>query len=380
MHPNARLAVERRQRFLAMPGQPAARVVAFQPANKAYLSGYHSMTHDVAPAYCSAAVMQGSALALVTSAADAGPALEMIGDPAALFRYGRFWFRDAAGTLGFDAPGHADFGSALRAALDSMPGGGPIGTDDPVQAAALGIGGIDLTDRFRQARAIKHAHETDMLRRACRIAEQGIARVSAEARVGMTEHALAAMVGEVILSQGAVPRFVVVTSGPRSALADAYPADRTIQPGDLVRLDIGCAYQGYWADVARTLVVGPPDALQQSRHDAIVAGFRAACAQVQPGVRVADVFHAGVEGTQRAGITDYARHHCGHGIGLAGYEFPLIDAAEQTLLKPGMVLCVETPFYEIGWGGMMVEDMVLVTETGHDSLSTLDHSLAVISA
>lgn len=363
-----------------MTGQPAGTVIAFQPANKTYLSGYHSMTHDVAPAYRSAAVIRGEALVLVTGAADAGPALEVIGDPARLFRYGRFWFRDAAGGLGLDAPGHADFDTALRAALASLTGDGPVGTDDPAQAAALGIAAQDLSETFRHARAIKLPHEIDLLRLACRIAESGIARVRMQARAGMTEHALAAMVAEAILSQGAVPRFIVVTSGPRSALADAYPADRAIRPGDLVRLDIGCSYQGYWADVARTLVVGPPDAQQQSRHDAIVAGFHAAMAKVRPGVRACDVFRAGVEGTQRGGIADYARHHCGHGIGLAGYEFPLIDAAEEAPLKPGMVLCVETPFYELGWGGMMVEDMVLVTETSHERLSALDHALTVIPA
>lgn len=377
MHLHARLATERRRRFQALAGGWDGVVIAFQPANKAYLSGYHSMTHDVAPAYRSAAVVRGEDVALITSAADAGPALEVMGDPAGIHRYGQFWFRDAAATLGFDTAGHADFEAALRVALD---GAAIIGTDDPAQARTLGIEATDLSGAFRRARACKLPHEIDMLRRACAIAEQGIARVRAGARAGMTEHAIAAMVAEAILAGGAVPRFISVTSGPRSALADAYPTDRVIDQGDLVRMDIGCSFGGYWADVARTLVVGAPTVAQRRRHDAITAGLHAALAAARPGVRASDVFRAGVEGTRRAGIADFARHHCGHGIGLAGYEFPLVDPSEDAVLEPGMVLCLETPFYEIGWGGMMVEDMIVLTEDGHDRLSALDHALTVIPA
>src|SRR5690606_2044931 len=139
-----------------------------------------------------------------------------------------------------------------------------------------------------------------------------------------------------------------------SAFSDAYATDRRLAVGDLVRFDVGCTLEGYWSDIGRTAIVGEADALQRSRYEAILAGEQAQLDAARPGLTAAQLFNLAVETVERHGLTPYRRHHCGHGIGLDVYERPIVSAAADQPLETGMTLCVETPYYELGWGGMMV--------------------------
>lgn len=379
------LAAQRRRKLFDRLGDDIGVVVAFDPANKAYLSGYSSMTHDVAPAYASAAVATREGVTLVLGAGDAGPALDLLRDPSRLFRYGTFFFAAADNdiVLGDESPTFGAFPEALSAALAvAAPTGGLVAVDrpDPVARALDRYRWSEAADAFTASRATKLAGEIARMKAATELAEAGIRAIASQARVGSSEWDLAALVGQAMMRGGAVPRFVVVTSGRRSALADAYPTDRRIEPGDLVRIDIGCSIDGYWTDIARTMVVGDPSPRVAMRHAAIEAGLRAELATVRAGARAASLFETAVAAVRDAGIPTYNRHHCGHGIGLAGYEHPLIEPGSNAILEAGTCLCVETPFYEIGWGGMMVEELVVVEEHGYRPLSTLDRSLAVIEA
>ncbi|HET9395767.1 MAG TPA: M24 family metallopeptidase, partial [Nitrospiraceae bacterium] len=152
-----------------------------------------------------------------------------------------------------------------------------------------------------------------------------------------------------------------------------------VKPGDLVRLDIGCTYQGYWADMARTASVGEPTTRQAMQYRAIKAGLEHQLAQLRAGQTAAASFEAAVSATRRAGLPNYQRHHCGHGIGLQPSEFPRLSADNTSPLKANMVLCVETPYYELGRGGMMVEDTVVVTADGFAPLTTIPRDLSIIA-
>ena len=99
---------------------------------------------------------------------------------------------------------------------------------------------------------------------------------------------------------------------------------------------------------------------------------------IRPGVSAEQVFDVAVSAVEAAGLAPYRRHHCGHAIGTEVYERPVISPGSSTALEPGMVFCVETPYYEIGWGGMMIEDSLVVTDTGVEMLTTSDRSLRVI--
>ena len=162
------------------------------------------------------------------------------------------------------------------------------------------------------------------------------------------------------------------------ALADARPTDNALAPGQLLRFDVGCVYNGYWSDVGRTAVRGEPDELQERRYTAILAGEERQLEMLRPGVHARELFDAAVEVVEEAGLTPYRRHHCGHGIGMEIYEPPIVAPGWDETLDADMTFCLETPFYELGWGGMMVEDTVVVTENGHERLTLSDRDLRVI--
>ncbi len=96
----------------------------------------------------------------------------------------------------------------------------------------------------------------------------------------------------------------------------------------------------------------------------------------EPGVTAGDLFKLAVEGVRKAGFETYQRSHCGHGLGIGAHEFPTLNSANQDVeIEEGMVLCVETPYYELGWGGMMVEDIIVIREDGNECLTSLPREL-----
>ncbi|WP_374788682.1 M24 family metallopeptidase [Brucella oryzae] len=383
------LSRDLREKFFGEAPQEVALVVSSDPLNKAYLSGYVSMTHDLAPAYRSAVLASRDQVSLVVSAADAGPAYEFFADASRLYRYGEFYFEATDDAFAeFRKDTYVSFQEALAEAIRAQQSeDGLVGVDrsnDDVAWALcreiLGESRVrDITPDLARARATKTVGEVARLRKASALVEQGFRQVAEIARTGMTEHDLAAEITRCIVSGGGVPRFVSVTSGIRSALADAYPADRKISAGEILRIDAGCTVDGYWSDIGRTFVFGEPDARQRRIYGALHAGLEAELAAVRAGIRADALFAIAMESVRSSGIPQYRRQHCGHGIGLRSYDNPTIRPGETTPLLEGMCLCLETPYYEIGVDGMMVEDMIRVTETGYEPLTTISRELVVIS-
>jgi Xaa-Pro dipeptidase len=231
---------------------------------------------------------------------------------------------------------------------------------------------------FRFARMVKSPQEVARLERAAQIAEAGVAAVLQMLQAGVTERQAAYVYEAEILKQGAQPFFTVITFGDRAALADVYPAERGLAHGEMVRFDLGCIYQGYRSDIARTAVLGEPGEKLARYYAAILAGEQAEMAAMKPGVPVSRIFETAVNATRENGMPHYRRHHVGHGIGLEPYDPPTLNAATDMPLEPGMVFCVETPYYEHGWGGVQVEDAVEVTTTGMRRLTRSSQDLAII--
>lgn len=231
---------------------------------------------------------------------------------------------------------------------------------------------------FRTARMVKSPEEVRRLERAALIAEDGIAAVLGMLKEGVTEREAALVFDQEVIRKGAQPFFCVITIGERAALADVYPAERALGKGELVRFDLGCLYQGYRSDIARTAVLGEPTAKQRRYYDAIRDGERAGIAAMKPGVPVSTIFEIAMRVTREAGMPHYQRNHVGHGIGLEPYDPPTINAAGDTVLEPGMVFCVETPYYEHPWGGVQLEDAVEITPTGVRQMTKSSQELQII--
>lgn len=281
-----------------------------------------------------------------------------------------------------------DVAGALRAALAERGlTRGRIGLDtgsltleahQELAAACPELTFVPATALLREIRAVKTAEELGRLRAAADIAHRAVIASVKTAREGMTERDLARLYEHHVVAQGGRPTFTCIGFGERGAYSNVTPSRRALRPGDLIRYDVGCAYEFYQCDIARTFAFGRATPEARDRYRATLAGERAAIAAAVPGAPAYQVFTAGVEGVRRAGLVDYERTHCGHAIGLEIYEPPLLAPGNETSLAPGMVLAIETPYYELGTGGFQPEDIVLVTERGPEVLTTPDDELVVI--
>lgn len=372
-------------KVLAACAGKADVVVTVDPAHVGYLCGYRSVLLDVDRTYRCAVIITRDRTVLVTGASDAAPALEVMRDPANVYRYGMFYVSMRKSDVDYEAlpKPESTFVEALRVAIAAtIEPQQTVGLDGATEAdiqelkSLIGNRTADARPNIIKARSVKLPEEIEKIRYAANITERGMESALRNAAPGVTELELSALIANEIQAGGGIPRFVVVTAGQRAALADAYATTAKLAKGDLLRLDIGCTVEGYWADTARTAVIGAPTREQQGRYDALMEGERAQLALARPGISVGDLFNVAVETVRKGALPNYQRTHCGHGIGISAHEFPTLNAANQAVeVQEGMVFCVETPYYEIGWGGMMVEDMIVIRPGGNDLLTNLPREL-----
>jgi Xaa-Pro aminopeptidase len=230
---------------------------------------------------------------------------------------------------------------------------------------------------LKRARSVKSPPEVALLERASSITENAITTALQFTHEGSTDKDLHREFQSALIRQGAQPFFAVIGSGSRTCMSNVEPAGHPLGPNNVIRFDAGCKYMMYSSDIARNAVFGELSAKAQDYYGAILAGLEEGIEAMQPGLAASALFELMLETVRKNGIPHYERHHCGHGIGLEGYEPPLVAPHDGTVLKEGMVLCLETPYYEVGLGGLQVEDMVVVTQDGARSLTELDrHILA----
>jgi Xaa-Pro dipeptidase len=238
---------------------------------------------------------------------------------------------------------------------------------------------VDVGPEIRRLRLTKHPDEIEKLVRAAAITDAAGEEVIARLRAGMTEIEVAVMIGSAIGELGGRLSFAtLVQSGPNSALPHAEPSSRKLAPGDFVLLDFGAAFDGYKADTARMAVVGEPSARHREIHALVLAAHDAAIAAVRPGVTTGEVDAAARRVIDAAGYGDKFFHRVGHGLGLEGHEDPSVDPGSQTVLEAGMVFTIEPGIYIAGWGGVRIEDDVVVEEGGCRVLTKSDRALRVV--
>jgi Xaa-Pro dipeptidase len=220
---------------------------------------------------------------------------------------------------------------------------------------------VDIGGTLRRLRAEKDTIERDRLRRAAEIAVE--AAIAARSRIGagVGEQEVAAAIAERIWLRGARATHIVVGSGPRSVVLHAEPTARVPHEGDLVVIDIGVLFEGYWAEIARTMVVGQPSNEQEAWHRVVLSAQAAAAAKLEPGRPAADVDAAARDAITRAGY-DGSRfnHAAGHGLGLLGMDLPAIAPDSTDHLPTSCALTLEPGLYFTGHGGVRIEDTYLL--------------------
>lgn len=283
-------------------------------------------------------------------------------------------------------PGPADaLGAALRqAGLTTAV----IGIDEEgIQAAVRAQAAsqlpnakfVDASQIFRKIRMVKTAAEVERLRKAQAACEEGIKAVAAMARAGVTERDLVAAYVAGVAHAGGRPTFTLIKIGRNGALGQLPPSDTRLEKGSHVWFDVGAQVEGYHADLARVLALGEPSKKLRDYYAAALRGEDHAFAVTRPGMTANRLFNETVDAVRKSGIPHYRRHHVGHGIGAEVYDPPVLNASTTIPIEAGMVINIETPYYELGWGAVHVEDPYLVGPDGKNQwLTTMNRDLLVV--
>ncbi len=293
----------------------------------------------------------------------------------------------AAGALGLRIIDWVDGVNPHQTVKSTLNAGARVAVADAMPALhllpiadALNALPVSATPVLRQLRMRKDASEIDALRRAGAAIDRVHARVGEWLRAGRTEAEVATDIRAAIVQEGhTAAAFVIVGSGPNGASPHHEESERTIESGDVVVVDIGGPVEpGYYSDSTRTYVVGEPDPEIAERIAVLEQAQAAAVAAVRPGVTAESVDAAARNVLAQAGLGDAFIHRTGHGIGLSVHEEPYIVAGNEIVLEPGMAFSIEPGIYFPGEWGARIEDIVVVTEDGHESVNHRPHGLTAV--
>jgi Xaa-Pro aminopeptidase len=246
-----------------------------------------------------------------------------------------------------------------------------------------------IDDLLWKLRMIKTPLELQYLRKACDITCEAFSKGLDEIREGMTESELARIVYGTMIEKGAedtpLKGCLNLRAGPRRyAMFDTRPTNNKFQKGDIVILDGGITYKGYWCDITRLSCIGEPSDRQQRFFDACLAAEIAGVDALQPGRTISEVYESVEEVLTKHGMTrnKFPGEMLGHGVGLEIHEPPHITPQSEIVLEPGMVLAMEPCLYDNavmksiihsyqpgGEGVFFVEDNILITEKGAENLT-----------
>jgi Xaa-Pro dipeptidase len=239
----------------------------------------------------------------------------------------------------------------------------------------------DASDVLASLRIKKDKAEVEAMRRAVKIAQDGLEATIPSIKIGMTERELSSELVMQLLKHGSdseMPFSPIVSSGPNSTNPHASPSERKLQAGDMLVVDWGAAYNGYVSDLTRTFAVGEVDAEYAKIHKIVQESNAAGRAAAKPGAPCANVDKAARAVIEKAGYGKYFTHRVGHGIGMEGHEDPYMRGDNKQLLEPGMAFTVEPGIYLTGRNGVRIEDNVVITEDGADCLSDMPREMRVV--
>jgi Xaa-Pro dipeptidase len=375
-------------------------VIATCPENVTYLSGFWAMSQWVRRGP-QAYVLFPRETAQPCIIANSG-ILDLIPDQQPWIRevrrYGYFQIDvDSSATLDdndvlqqqlFASTGYKDPVDALVVAMKEKGlTRGTVGIDemgitpqymDQLTSALPDVKFVRCFSLFERVRSVKTPGEIEILQKAARITERAIDAALKIAAEGVTEREMLRELNASLAHDDAAPVVGCIGFGNRSAMINVQPSDRKLKRGDLIRFDVGGRYKNYRSDMSRGASLGDPAPKIAKYYRAVEKGVLRSYDIIKPGLKVSKLFEEIVDTVRKEGIPHFARSHVGHGIGVDGYDPPNISESSADVLEENMVICVETPYYELGFAGLQVEDMVRVTNNGAASLMSLPTALRIL--
>lgn len=249
--------------------------------------------------------------------------------------------------------------------------GMPVTTLADLQHAFPDVKWTGISQAIRFVRRQKTVSEVEMLTRSARINETAVYQAAKRVRPGTSEAEISLWYNHALVSQGAQPSLTMIKAG-RAAVGGQrrQDPDNVLHPGDILWFDSDAVFEGFWSDIARVYAIEKVSPLLLRRYQALRNGMLAAYSYIRPGVTGRQVFTHVMEAVHRSGFTEYRRHHVGHAIGLEPYELPILGPLDENIIEEGMILSVETPYYEFGVGALHIEDPLLVGAAGNRFLTS----------
>ncbi|HWP31082.1 MAG TPA: Xaa-Pro peptidase family protein [Fimbriimonadales bacterium] len=255
--------------------------------------------------------------------------------------------------------------TSVIAVDDEMPANYLLRMQQALPAALFKCGG----DISAQLRKRKDPEELALMRKAAEIADAAFDEILKNIKVGMTEKQVARIILEAMSERGGIPTFCIVAAGANGAEPHHDTSEDVIREGDIVVMDWGCMVSHYLSDITRTIAVGKASDEAKKIYEIVYKAHMSARSATRPGKRCEEIDEAARKVIEEAGYGKYFVHRTGHGIGIQGHEPPHIVKGSKSLLEPGQCFTVEPGIYLPGKFGVRIENVVTVTENGHESLN-----------
>ncbi len=221
---------------------------------------------------------------------------------------------------------------------------------------------VPLEGLVESLRAIKEPEEIEFITRAAGISDKALEHITDWAHAGMTEKEIAWEIERFMRENGSqsIPFEVIVASGPNAALPHARPSARQVNSGEPIVIDIGARFNGYCSDLTRTICLGEPDTTFKKVYDIVLGAQLTAITIIKEGMNGAEADSMSRTVIEEAGYKEAFGHALGHGVGLAPHEQPRLGPDATELLASSMVFTIEPGIYLPGWGGVRIEDIVVM--------------------
>ncbi|GAB2693051.1 M24 family metallopeptidase [Paenibacillus thermoaerophilus] len=248
------------------------------------------------------------------------------------------------------------------------------------KAAWPGVKLLPVDSPVDRLRMVKDESELAIIQEAADIADRTFSHIVDWIRPGMTEREVALEIEFFMRAQGATSSSfdTIVASGERSALPHGVASDRVIGKDEFVKLDFGAYYKGYCSDITRTIFIGKPTDKHREIYEIVLEAQLACLAGLKPGLTGKQGDALARDVIERHGYGDLFGHGTGHGIGLEIHEAPRLSRSSSAVLEPGMVVTVEPGIYVPGFGGVRIEDDVVLTDGGIRILTSSPKELLIV--
>ncbi len=255
-----------------------------------------------------------------------------------------------------------------------------VGTLEKWRSALPDVELEPANDPIEQLREIKSAEEVDRIRTACRLTDDALTVLLEHTRPGVKEVELLWSLEDFLRPHGATLAFApIIVSGPRTARPHGEPGERTIERGDFVTFDIGARLDGYCSDITRTVVVGTASERQREIYEHLLKAQVACVEAMKPGAKGKAVDSLARTILDEKDLAQYFGHGLGHGLGALVHDSGRLSQTVDHDIQAGQVWTIEPGVYIEGFGGIRIEDDILITESGNEVLTGFPKHLIELS-